>query len=133
MRNHLAVCPYLSGNCLNCQSSLTRNILFFSRFGGFTAGGEYFRSHIAAGFGPFVVLLGQHGADEADDGVTAGEDPDDVGPPPDLLIQPLLYPALTLGARQSCCRCSAFEAGEVVGEASMTRRWRAASLSQPRD
>jgi hypothetical protein len=27
------------------------------------------------------VLLGQDGADEADQGVPAGEDPDDVGPP----------------------------------------------------
>jgi hypothetical protein len=57
---------------------------------GFTAGGEYFGSRVAAGFGPFVVLLGQDGADEADDGVAAGEDTDDVGPPPDFLVEALL-------------------------------------------
>jgi hypothetical protein len=51
------------------------------------AGGEDFRSHVPAGLGPFIVLLGQHGTDEADDGVAAGKDAHDVGPPADLLVQ----------------------------------------------
>src|SRR5262249_60114135 len=61
-----------------------------SRCGGLAAGGEAFQADIAAGFGPFVVLFGQHGADEADDGVAGGEDPHDVGAAADLLVQPLL-------------------------------------------
>ena len=32
-----------------------------------------FGAHIGAGFGPFVVLLGEHGAAGADDGVAAGK------------------------------------------------------------
>jgi hypothetical protein len=56
----------------------------------FAAGDEDFQSHVAAGFGPFVVLLGQHRADQADDRVTAGEDAHHVGAAPDLLVQPLL-------------------------------------------
>ena len=57
---------------------------------GFPAGGEDFQAHIAAGLGPFVVLLGQHRADQADDGVAAGEDADHVGAAADFLVQPLL-------------------------------------------
>jgi hypothetical protein len=49
-----------------------------------------FRAHVAARLGPFVILPGQDGADEPDDGVAARENPDDVGAPPDLLVQPLL-------------------------------------------
>jgi len=64
------------------------------------AGTEDFRAHIAAGLGPFIVLLGQHGADEADDGVAAGEDPDHAGPPAHLFIEALLYPALVVMASQ---------------------------------
>jgi hypothetical protein len=51
---------------------------------GFPAGGEDFQAHIAAGLGPFIVLLGQHRADQADDGLAAREDPDHDGPPADL-------------------------------------------------
>jgi hypothetical protein len=36
------------------------------------------------------VLLGQDGADEAHQGVAAGEDPGDVGPAADLAVEPLL-------------------------------------------
>jgi hypothetical protein len=32
---------------------------------GFPAGSEDFQAHVAAGFGPFVVLLGQYRADQA--------------------------------------------------------------------
>jgi hypothetical protein len=34
----------------------------------------------------FVVLFGQHGADEADDGVTVGEDAHDVGAPTEFFV-----------------------------------------------
>ena len=37
-----------------------------------------------------VVLLGKHHADEPDHGRPVGEDPNDVGSPADLLVQPLL-------------------------------------------
>jgi hypothetical protein len=36
------------------------------------------------------VLLGQDGADEADEGVAGREDPDDVSAPADLPVQPFL-------------------------------------------
>ena len=35
------------------------------------------------------MLLGQDGADEADEGVAAGEDPDDVGAPADFPVEAL--------------------------------------------
>jgi hypothetical protein len=54
------------------------------------AGGEDFRAHVPAGLGPFIVLLAQHGADEAGDSGAAGEDADHVGPAADLLVQPFL-------------------------------------------
>lgn len=45
---------------------------------------------VASPFGPFVVLLGEDGPDQARHGVAVGEDPDDVGAPADLLVQPLV-------------------------------------------
>lgn len=36
------------------------------------------------------MLFGEHGADEADLGDAVGEDPDDVGAPPDLLVESFL-------------------------------------------
>jgi hypothetical protein len=50
--------------------------------------GEDVESEVAAAFGPFVVLFGQDGAGEADQGIAAGEDSDDVGAPADLAVQP---------------------------------------------
>jgi hypothetical protein len=44
------------------------------------------------------VLLGQDGADEADEGVAAGEDPGDVGAAADLAVEAFLYPALVARA-----------------------------------
>ena len=58
--------------------------------GGEPGFGEDVEADVAAHLGPFVVLLGQDGADEADQGVAAGEDPDDVGAAADLPVQPLL-------------------------------------------
>ena len=52
--------------------------------------GEDVQAEVAAAFGPFVVLLGQDGADEADQGVPAGEDPDHVGAAADFPVQPFL-------------------------------------------
>ena len=51
--------------------------------------GEDVESEVAAAFGPFVVLLGEDGADEPDDRAPIGEDADDVGASPDLLVEPL--------------------------------------------
>ena len=88
MNGHLATYFHLSRNCLCCQSRLSSYILPHIGLGGFPAGGEDFQPHIAARLGPFIVLLGQHRADQADDGIPAGEDPDHVGAPADLLVQP---------------------------------------------
>jgi hypothetical protein len=60
--------------------------------------GQDVDTEVAAPFGPFVVLLGQDGADEPYEGVAVGEDPDDVGPPPDFSVQSFLYPALAVRA-----------------------------------
>jgi hypothetical protein len=38
------------------------------------------------GFGPFVVLLSEGDAAEADYGLAGGEDADPVGPPADFLV-----------------------------------------------
>jgi len=51
---------------------------------------EDFEAHVASAFGPFVVLLGEYRADQADQGAAVGQDPDDVGAAPDLLVQPFL-------------------------------------------
>jgi hypothetical protein len=51
--------------------------------------GQDVESEVAAPFGPLVVLLCQDGADESDQGVAVGEDPDDVGAPADLPVQAL--------------------------------------------
>jgi hypothetical protein len=73
-------------NGLDCHVS----IFGFGRYFVSLAGGEDFRAQVAAGLGPFIVLLGQHRAGKADDGIAAGEDADHVGPPAHLFIQALL-------------------------------------------
>jgi hypothetical protein len=70
-----------------CQSSLTDVILSQVGLDRFAACGENFQSHVAAGLGQFIVLLGQHRADQADDGVAAGEDAHHIGPSPDLFVR----------------------------------------------
>ena len=55
--------------------------------GGGSAAGEDFEAEVAAAFGPFVGLLGQDGADEADDRVAVGEDADGVGAAADLAVE----------------------------------------------
>src|SRR4051794_17527509 len=49
--------------------------------------GEDLEAEVAAAVGPFVVLLGQDGADEADDRAAVGEDADDVGAAADLAVE----------------------------------------------
>jgi hypothetical protein len=46
--------------------------------------GEDFEAEVAAAVGPLVVLLGQDGADESDDGAAVGED---VGAAADLAVE----------------------------------------------
>jgi hypothetical protein len=77
---------YLSTNSLCCHLIL----ICFSGVPVFLAGGEDFWPHIAAGFGPFVVLLRKDGADEPDDGIAAREDPDYAGAAAYLLVEPFL-------------------------------------------
>jgi hypothetical protein len=57
---------------------------------GQTGFGEDLEAHVPALLGPLVGLLGQYGADEADDGGPVGEDPDDVGAATDLFVQSFL-------------------------------------------
>jgi hypothetical protein len=49
---------------------------FGGGLGGGAAAGQDVESEVAATFGPFVVLLGQDGAHQADDRGAVGEDPD---------------------------------------------------------
>jgi hypothetical protein len=48
------------------------------------------RADIAAGLGPLVVLLGQSGADEADQRGAVGKDTDHVGAAADLAVEAFL-------------------------------------------
>lgn len=52
------------------------------------------QAEVAAAFDPFVVLFGQDGADEADEGVAVGEGADDVGAAADLAVEALVGPDL---------------------------------------
>ncbi len=52
--------------------------------------GEDVEPEVAAAFGPFVVPLGQDGADEAGDRVPVGADADHVGAAADLLVEPVV-------------------------------------------
>jgi hypothetical protein len=52
--------------------------------------GEDVDAEVATSFGPFVVLFGEHGTDQAGDGVAVREDPDDVGAAADLFVQPFV-------------------------------------------
>lgn len=56
---------------------------------GESAAAQDFESEVSASFGPFVGLLGKDGADEADDGISVGEDAHDVGAAADLSVEPL--------------------------------------------
>ena len=51
---------------------------------------EDVEAEVAAPFGPFVGLLGEHGADEADDRVAVREDADAVGAAADLPVEALV-------------------------------------------
>ena len=51
---------------------------------------QHVQAEVTPAFDPVVVLLGQDGADQADQGVASGEDTDHVGPPADLSIEALL-------------------------------------------
>ena len=84
-------------------------------------------AEVAPGFGPFVVLFGQHGADEADQRGAVGEDADDVGAAADLLVEPLLYPALGGGSTRQGLDVQLVEAVEVVVE-GVRRRGRGVRL-----
>jgi hypothetical protein len=57
---------------------------------GEAAFGEDAQADVAAHLGPFVVLLGEYGADQADQGGPVWEDPDDVGAAADLAVQSFL-------------------------------------------
>ena len=54
---------------------------------GQSATAEHFEAEVAAAFGPFVGLLGEHCSDEPDDGIAVREDAYDVGAAPDLAVE----------------------------------------------
>ncbi len=62
-------------------------LLSVVRRGAEPGAGEDLEAEVAASFSPLVVLLGQDGADQADNGVTVGEDADDVGAAADLAVE----------------------------------------------
>ena len=66
----------LCGEGVECGGGV---LLFGVGFADAACVGEGVEAEVAALFGPFVVLLGQDGADEADDRVPVGEDAHDVG------------------------------------------------------
>src|SRR5699024_4484169 len=71
-------------------------------------GSKDFEVHVSAALDPFVVLLGQDRPDQADEGVTVGEDPDHVGTSADLSVQPLggvVGPDLTPGLLRERGEC----------------------------
>src|SRR5215212_11597039 len=57
---------------------------------GEAAFGEDVQADVAAHLGPFVMLLGEHGADQADQRGPVRKDADDVGAAADLAVQPFL-------------------------------------------
>ena len=58
-----------------------------SRDVGGVGAGEDVEAEVSAAFGPFVVLLGEHGADQADEGLAVGEEAQDVGAAADLAVE----------------------------------------------
>ena len=74
------VFPEVAGSDCGDGSSITAGVeLGHGGFGEVAAVGDL----------PFVVHVGQHGADEADDGGLVGEDPDHPGAAFDLFVHPL--------------------------------------------
>src|SRR5712691_2882705 len=71
------------------------------------------QAHVAARFGPVVVLLHQHDTDEADDGGPVGEDAHDVGPAAQLSVRALL--GLELQTWRQISRGTAVKAGRAAG------------------
>lgn len=57
---------------------------------GESAAVECVEAEVAAAVGPFVVLFGQDGSDEADDGGSVGEDADHVGAAADFAVEPFV-------------------------------------------
>jgi hypothetical protein len=52
--------------------------------------GEDFQAHVPMLFSPFVGLFHEDRADQPYDSGAGWEDADNIGPPPNLLVQPLL-------------------------------------------
>jgi integrase len=57
---------------------------------GSAAFGEDVQADVAAHLGPFVVMLGEHGADQANHSGSVGKDADDLGAAADLAVQSFL-------------------------------------------
>jgi hypothetical protein len=79
---------WLGAECLEVAAG--GHLRISGRGGGDAGACQDVEAEVAAAFGPFVVLLGQDGADEADQGVAAGEDAHDVGAAADLAVEPFL-------------------------------------------
>jgi hypothetical protein len=88
------------------------------------AAGEDVEVEVATAFGALVVLFGQDGADEANEG-SVGKDADYVGAPTDLLVEPL-----GVGVDQE--RGASLAAGPIPGAALRTGRARSRGSGSPR-
>jgi len=67
--------------------------------------------HVSPIDGPLVILFEHQGSDEADDGLVVGKDPDDVGAPLDLLVDPFQRVGNRYEIRGADGRLRSFEHG----------------------
>ena len=65
--------------CAECDEVVGDHLAFGVRDHAHAASCEDLEAEVAAAFGPFVGLLGQDAADQADDALAVGEDADTVG------------------------------------------------------
>jgi hypothetical protein len=65
----------LGGECFGCHGGCAGGWVRFGRDDADSAFSEQFEAHVAAAFGPLVVLFGQDRADQSDQGRPAGKMP----------------------------------------------------------
>jgi hypothetical protein len=90
--------------------------------------GEDGEAEVTAAFSPFVVLLGQDGVDETDQGVPVGDDADDGGAAADLPAQAFLrvgrpdLPPLAVGLKAHRSPRTYFTTVKTTVTATFARR-----------
>src|SRR3954451_21712222 len=86
------------------------------------------RAPMAAAFGPFVALLGEHGAQKPDQRVAVGKDADYVGAPADLAVERL---AGVVGPDLPPDLCGKGGEGEHVGASGLHMLGRLSAACHP--